>query len=280
MSLAVHIKKLQDSYYKNVEKIKKDIKVKEKSDDKQSPEEYILNALTEAEKIWLNIQVLKVTNYEQFSKMSDDDKINLLRKDFTEFYNEFPVVSRYMICLESYNSKAFKKMLLKCKNTSFNDNKKETNEELWIQRQADYVKYLWEESQTRHYSPKQSAEVWSTAYKALSDEFKHFKNLHSKMEEKVKKDNSKHKLELIKEMGGRILSGQQSLESNDMKELVEILKDKLYKQRYKKVINEINDTIKFIGPYCVGVGTNDLARQEYEEELKRSETKKKHKIEL
>lgn len=75
MSLASHIKKLQDNYYRNVDQIKKDIKIKEKNDDKQSTEEYILNALTEAEKVWLNVQVLKVTNYEQYSKMTDDDKI-------------------------------------------------------------------------------------------------------------------------------------------------------------------------------------------------------------
>lgn len=279
MSLAVHIKKLQDNYHKNIERIKKDIKLKEKSDDTQSTEEYILNALTEAEKVWLNIKVLKTTNSEQFSKLNDEEKINLLRKDFTEFYNEFPIVSRYMICLESYNSKAFKKMLIKCKNTTFND-KKETNEEIWIQRQADYVKYLWEESQTKRFSAKESNEIWNAAYKALSEEFKHFKNLHSEMEEKVKKDNSKHKLELIKELGERIVNGQQSLDTGDMKELVAILKDKLYKQRYKKVVEEINDTVKYIEPTCYGIGKNEQARKDHDEEMKQNETKSKYKITL
>lgn len=279
MSLAVHIKKLQDNYHKNIERIKKEIKLKEKSDDKQSTEEYILNALTEAEKVWLNIKVLKATNNEQFSKLNDEEKINLLRKDFTEFYNEFPIVSRYMICLESYNSKAFKKMLIKCKNTTFN-NKKETNEEIWIQRQADYVKYLWEESQTKRFTTKESNEVWNAAYKALSEEFKHFKNLHSEMEEKVKKDNSKHKLELIKEMGGRIVNGQQSLDTDDMKELVNILKDKLYRQRYKNVVKEINDTVKYIEPTCYGIGKNEQARKDHDEEMKQNATKSKYKITL
>lgn len=279
MSLAVHIKKLQDNYHKNIERIKKEIKLKEKSDDKQSTEEYILNALTEAEKVWLNIKVLKATNNEQFSKLNDEEKINLLRKDFTEFYNEFPIVSRYMICLESYNSKAFKKMLIKCKNTTFN-NKKETNEEIWIQRQADYVKYLWEESQTKRFTTKESNEVWNAAYKALSEEFKHFKNLHSEMEEKVKKDNSKHKLELIKEMGGRIVNGQQSLDTDDMKELVNILKDKLYRQRYKNVVKEINDTVKYIETTCYGIGKNEQARKDHDEEMKQNATKSKYKITL
>lgn len=279
MSLAVHIKKLQDNYHKNIERIKKEIKLKEKSDDNQSTEEYILNALTEAEKVWLNIKVLKATNNEQFSKLNDEEKINLLRKDFTEFYNEFPIVSRYMICLESYNSKAFKKMLIKCKNTTFN-NKKETNEEIWIQRQADYVKYLWEESQTKRFTTKESNEVWNAAYKALSEEFKHFKNLHSEMEEKVKKDNSKYKLELIKEMGGRIVNGQQSLDTYDMKELVNILKDKLYRQRYKNVVKEINDTVKYIETTCYGIGKNEQARKDHDEEMKQNATKSKYKITL
>lgn len=278
MSLASHIKKLQDNYYRNVDQIKKDIKIKEKNDDKQSTEEYILNALTEAEKVWLNVQVLKVTNYEQYSKMTDDDKINLLRKDFTEFYNEFPIVSRYMICLESYNRKAFKKMLIKCKNTTFSSNKKESNEEIWIQRQADYIKYLWEENQTKRYTTKQANEVWNMAYKSLSGEFKHFKDLHSKMEEKVKKDNCKHKLELIKEMGDRLVTGKQNLDTNDMKELVETLKDKLYNQRYRNVVNEINQTVKFIETNHYGIGKNEQAKLEYDEELKQFVAKKKLKI--
>lgn len=258
------IKKLQNSYEKNVKQI---------NEENKNVESYILVSLIEAEKIWLILQVLQTTNPEKFAQMKDDEKINTIQKDFPDFYKNFPIVSRYMICMGQYKRKAFKKLLLKCKNTKSVEGK-ESNEDLWIERQADYVKYLWEEYQTKHFTVKESNAVWDQAHKALVKEFTDFRNLHKSAEEKIKLDKLQYKAELLKEMNDRISSGKQILEEKDCKKLKIELQNTLYKQRFRKTMQLLKKNIKVVPFSSQGTGTNEGKKQEYDEELKRFEYKK------
>lgn len=254
MDINTYVDILQRLYKANVDRINSDNTV-----------DYVKIALTEAEQIWLNVQVLMRS--EEYGKMNDEQKINLVQKDFKEFYKNFPIVARYMICLGQYKMKAFKKMLTN------NENSSDKNEEQWIKRQADYVRFLWEEYNT---DKKGSDKIWQHTYETLSNEFKEFKELHEKMEKKVKEDNLKHKKELLYEMSERIITGKQKLNDNDMKEFLSKLQDKLFKQRFGKLIKQLSN-IKCIEPVTEGLGNNDYAKDIYEDELQQSHYKKTYK---
>lgn len=287
------VKKLYIEYNKSVEKIKAGRPLlgmksgrtsggqPEGSPGEQSEEDYVMMALLEAERVWLNVKVLTHTN-KDFYAMSDENKIDLIRRDFAEFYNEFPIVSRYMMCMGQYNRKAFSKFLKKCQQTlsytNSNQRKKDDHmQKIWIERRADYIKYLWEEYQTGHINTKESHAIWQQAYDALTKEFAQFKELHDNMENKIKQDDARYKKELVAELTGRMVRGEQSIAQTDMENLLAVLQSKLFKQRFKKVIVQILNDVKYINPIISGRGRNDDAEVEYKEELQLFEMKKKYK---
>lgn len=269
------ITKFRNAYKRNIVAIKKEFENKKVEEDgKQTEEGYIMNALLEAERIWLHIQTINATNYQEFQKMNDSQKIDLVKSNFKEFYTEFPIVSRYMVCLIRYRRKAFKKMLLKCKNTNIG-NDKTSNEDKWIERQADYVRYLWEECQTSRFPRKESDAVWKRAFDSLKDEFKQFNKLHETTEEKVTKNDNRYKSELLTELKDKIYAGE-SIDETSATTLMNKLKTILYKQRYSKVIKEIKELVELKPATVYGVGTNERARKEHDSELKYNEQKKKY----
>jgi hypothetical protein len=248
---------------------------------KKSNAEYITIAIMEAEKVWLVVKVAAVAN-EHFPQMRDDEKIDLISKDFKEFYNNFPIVSRYMVCMGQYNQKAFKKFLKKCEEKlsqemAPTERKKDYMQTQWIECQASYVKYLWESVQTKRFSQKESNAVWKHAYETLTEEFKNFKSSHEKIEEKIKLKDIKNKRELLAEAVGRVCSSEQKLSLGDTRILVNKLKNKKYHQNHEKMVKQICDIVTLIHPAVKGFGTNEEARQEYEEELKKHECKTKYK---
>lgn len=279
-------KELIKKYEKKIENIKKRYKLDEikevnEEEKEQTTKQYTAIALMEAEKIWLNVEIAVLEGREEFYSKTDEQKIDLIRQDFKEFYDNFPIVSRYMICMLQFSQKAFERFLNKCRIALENMPQKRDEgymENQWIERQADYVRYLWEETQTRRINKKESDSVWLQAYNSIKKEFKDFKELHKNMEEKVKNDDKKYKTELLREMGERIIKGEQSIEAQELKDLLIKLKNKLYKQRYSKVITQIKEDVKFVFHTIAGVGLNQEERINYDDEMKQSEYKKKYKL--
>jgi hypothetical protein len=275
-----YLKMLQEQYNTNVNFIKTNL---------ADEEDYVKVALTEAEQIWLNVQVLMQS--EKYAKMTDDERISLIQKDFKEFYKNFPIVSRYMICLGQYKMDAFKRMLKVNKGKESTDEerrdeseeRKSANEKAWIKRQADYVRFLWEEHQVDDkgepllFNPDDSDKVWQEAHDSLEREFREFRELHEEMEKKVAKDSLKYKKELIYEMSTRIINGQQKLDNSKSYDFINKLKDKLFKQRSKTTIKEINDIVRVLPSTHEGEGINIDAKLEYDDELKQSHYKKTYK---
>jgi hypothetical protein len=300
------IKLLQDQHKKNVEVIKED----------KSPEaSFVQSAMIKAEEIWFNVQVLAMS--KKYNDMSDDERIKLIQKDFSDFYKSFPIVSRYMICSIQYSSAAFRKMLVRCKTIKIpkcyeNDSlpkeskdpkdpkgkgkqkmedsqdaqepkvdmtnpeiRKDVNEKLWIERQADYVQFLWEEYHGPHFNQDDSNKIWDDTYNALQKEFDDFRQMYEDAEQKIKDDEVKHKKELLYEMSERLISGKQAMNEQDTRELINKLKMKLFKQRYDNTMKELRTIRQEIPPATSGVGTNAEAQAEYEAELAMS-YKKKH----
>ena len=272
---------LQNKCKENIQKIK---------DDNDVDTDYVKLALVEAEQIWLNVQVLMKS--EAYSKMNDDQKTSLIQKDFKEFYKNFPIVARYMICLGKYRMSAFKKMLIKCKNTTNPttsldaEERKQLSEKLWIERQADYIRFLWEDSHDNvAFSQMDSDAVWEQTNKALTDEFKEFKELHDASEKKIKADALKHKKERLYEMSNRIIEGTQKMDDKDTKDLLVKLKNKLFKQRFSNVMKELPTQVskghsqkgKGRSEDSEGIGLNESAKIEYDNELQQSFYKKTYK---
>lgn len=262
ITIEQYINNLQEIYKTNVKQIKG-------SDD----EDYIKASLIEGEDIWINVQMLVET--KDYENMNDSQKIDLIQKDFPDFYKNFPIVSRYAICMKQYSQKAFKKMLIKCLETKMPrdaiidpEKKKGLNEKLWIERQADYIRFLWEDMQGT-FEQSESDNVWKQASEALTKEFAEFKELHDMAEKNVKEADKKNKSSLLYEMCDRIITGTQTLQEKASAELLFKLQNALFKQRKGKMLKQVQ-TLKIVEPILIGIGTDELGKQEYDEELKQA----------
>jgi hypothetical protein len=83
-------------------------------------------------------------------------------------------------------------------------------EEIWIDRQADYVKYLWEEyqkSSNHRYTQHDARAVWRDARKSVKAEFDGFRNQHTKAEKKINTEKKVNKQQMTKELIERIKLG-------------------------------------------------------------------------
>ena len=118
-------------------------------------------------KLWDDIKN-RIKTEPEFINMSDTEKVALYQlTDYNTFYTAFPIVSRYMICMGQFSVNSFKKYLYKCKNIKHDPIKSKENgytEDQWIQRQADYVRYLWESYQKINFSNLESDNIWKSAY--------------------------------------------------------------------------------------------------------------------
>ena len=212
-------------------KREKRILKKKKIDDENKKIDGVIDSnIDVAIKLWNNIKK-KVTEDPTFVKMSDTDKISLYQKsEFTNFYTEFPIVSRYMICMGQFSVNAFKKYLLKCKNVehdSIKSKERGYSEDQWIQRQSDYVRYLWESYQKINFSKIESDDIWKNTYEILKQEFKDFKDLHKNIEDKLDKEKITNKEEMVKELLSRLANNEQSLDDTTTKNLIASLQEKV-----------------------------------------------------
>jgi hypothetical protein len=220
----------------------------------QSTSEYITTALAEAHKLWVELK--KKGKDPEFVNLPDKDKIEMFGVEFHSFNKEFPIVSRYLICMGQYSSKAFKRYLTKIRGFKHPEvREKGYMEDQWVRRQADYVRYLWEAYQRVHVNQSESKEIWQDAYKTLKKEFVDFKSMHDSIEKDLEVEKEKNKVELIKELMSRLSSGDQSLDEKSMKELVEVMKIQLLQQRKENVTNQILKVVPVTEISCEGIGT-------------------------
>jgi hypothetical protein len=220
----------------------------------QSTKEYIDTALAEAQKLWTELK--KKGKDPKFVALPDKDKIEMFGVEFHAFNKEFPIVSRYLICMGQYSIKAFKRYLIKVqgfKHPEVRD--KGYMEDQWVRRQADYVRYLWEAYQRGHINQSEAKAIWQDAYKTLKQEFIDFKSMHDDIEKDLEIEKEKNKGELIKELMSRLSSGDQSLDEKSMKELVEVMKIQLLQQRKEKVTNQILEIVPMIPASRESIGT-------------------------
>ena len=221
-------------------------------------ETYIEKSIRIGGNLWDDLKE-RVKNDPDFVNKNDNEKIDVYQNsEFKDFYSEFPIVCRYMICMGQFSGKAFKRFLIKCKDSSKNTNinrEKDYNENQWIMRQADYVRYLWESYQNQHFNKEDSNKIWQHAYETLKNEFKEFKDMHKKIEDKLKTDNIYNKKKLIEEMVKRISNNEQKLDDESTKKLLYDLRETLLEQRKSNLIKSIKDDVEVIPPTIISRGT-------------------------
>jgi hypothetical protein len=240
-------------------------------------EQNIIYTVLYAEKIWTKIKSLKILDLK-FNNKSDDEKIEQFRKEEDKFYKDFPIVARYMICADTYNRIAFKKFLTKL----INSNEKKQNrtnktdaENEWIELQADYVKYLYQEyNKSKHLSSKELQNIWKETYELLKNEFSSFKDLYDKKIKQIEEDKKIQNAEIAKDLLNRLTSIQ-SIDNDTQYKLYIEMQNTLFLQRSNKNLKELLKRKIYIEPVKEGNGKNNEGIMEMERDKKMKEAKSK-----
>jgi hypothetical protein len=216
-------------------------------------------SLFEANRMWCNLKDRLKVNPD-FVNLPDEDKVVIYQTEFAEFYKEYPIVCRYMICMGQYSHKAMRRYLIKCKNSKPDKTKsqdKEYKADQWVMRRADYVRYLWESYQSQHFSVTDAQNTWQHAYQTLKKEFKDFNDMQQDVEAKLKLNNNTNKAQLVRELVKRLsdADNKQNLSEGDTKHLLELLNTKAREQRRKNMIMQIKNDVEVIAPTRISVGT-------------------------
>ncbi len=190
--------------------------------------------IDKANEIWKAVKAYATTNKE-FKELKDQDRLDIFRSKFgySQFMDEFPIVSRYMMCYGQYSSKAFERMLRKIENVVHpppDARAKNYMEDQWVRRQADYVQYLWESYQKHHQNTAERQYIWSEAYNRLKKEFDDFRNMHKEIEERVKIEKKELAGQNTRELLERLADGQNTLTAGEEEILLAQLKEVFHKK--------------------------------------------------
>lgn len=147
--------------------------------------------VSDAKKIWKDFKLRSKTT--DFKALTTDQQLDFYQKNYHQFTMNFPLVLRYMIQMNQFNSKAFTRYVTKMQSNPYR------SEEEYCERQANYVKFLYMElSNTRNM--KSAQKVWQEAKDMLMDEVKVFKDTEKKIKEKLEKNKKKSSMEKRKEL--------------------------------------------------------------------------------
>jgi hypothetical protein len=235
-----------------------------------------------AEKVWTKIKSKKILDLN-YNRKTDDEKIDMFRKDEDKFYKDFPIVARYMICTDNYNRVAFKKFLIKliennkikAENERLGTSKEGDAEDKWIELQADYVKYLYQEChKTKHLSPAEVRHVWKETYELLKKEFGDFRKLYDKKVKDLESEKKTQTAQVAKDLIDRLTTTQSIDEETQYKLYIE-MQDTLFLQRANK--NIISMMLK-VPKNIIGIegkGRNTEIKKMMEKDKKIKEAKAK-----
>lgn len=128
------------------------------------------------------------TDVKSNKKQNTEEMFDVVFNKYREFGSSFPIILRWMVEMDKFSDRAFKKFLYKYSNTDI------TNKKDFLIVQAEYLVYLYEE--TKHYDKNQVNLYREFIIKQLLEEDK----LLSQMEEETKKELEKLKEEKRKEL--------------------------------------------------------------------------------
>jgi hypothetical protein len=147
--------------------------------------------IDDAKRIW-NEYKTKMGD-SKFKKLDSEIQLSYFQKNNPSFAKNFSIVLRYMIQLQKYHPKAFKKFILKMQRHPYRTKLE------YCERQADYVKYLYMET-TPRYSAKDANAIWTNAYDILKKEVEVFDQAEKAVKEKLAKNNKSNSIERREEL--------------------------------------------------------------------------------
>lgn len=128
-------------------------------------------AVDKAKAVWKDIKT--TMKKEPLVKvMSESDRISYFYKIYSDFYQRFPIVARYMVSLGQFSSVAFDRYLRYC---DMHIDKGLKKESIWLDQQATYVKFLYQ-AYHPHCSVKELDGVYDEAMSSLKSEFNDFQD--------------------------------------------------------------------------------------------------------
>ena len=224
------------------------------SQEQKEPKEL----LNKAGELWKKVKQLAKED-KRFVELSDKDKLKYFREELghREFMNEYPVMTRYMICMGQYSAKAFNRFLTKLRITKHppaDKREKGYMEDQWIRRQADYVQYLWEAYKKGHYDTGERQYIWQQAYKNLRGEFDDFRDKYKEIEKTTKEQKKEFKASNARDLLERLKTRTQNLNEQDSLELLQMLKQRRIHRWFKNTLQELTRSVKLVPPCSKGIG--------------------------
>ena len=249
-------------------------------------EQNLAYTILHAEKIWTKVKSIKILDL-QFNQKEDDEKVADFRKQEDKFYKDFPIVARYMVCLDTYNRVAFKKFLIKLIASNQKKNERGRNglakegdsEDMWIELQADYVKYLYQEyNKTKHLSQAELRGIWKDTYELLKKEFGDFRKMYDDKIKQIEDEKKQQNAEMAKEVLGR-LTTIQSVDTDTQYKLYIEMQNTLFQQRANKNLKALLANNPKIVVGVEGRGQSKEAGERMERDKKMKEAKQKNQPE-
>lgn len=188
----------------------------------------------------------------------EDEKIDYYRLKYEDFYNTFPIVCKYIILKNQFDEEAFMRFQEKTRLSAEKAQqtgalpKKGERDDQWIQNQAWYVRYLYEEFRKKRGIPintKEAQGVWAYTYEKLKEEFKTFKDKFEETRDKLKEDDKVSTQALIIEMLNRIQDGKQNLSLDAEQTLLEAIRELINDtSTTQKIANEADKKSDLVNP--------------------------------
>ncbi len=197
-------------------------------------------AIAKARAVWDDVKQ-SFENVPELAKLPDNEKIAYFYKQHKEFYNEFPIVIRYMVCLGQFRVRAFEKFLrfreLKIDDAEMKDPKfrKET---VWVRQQAMYVKFLYE-AYNSSCSISEANEVYEHAYASLQAEFDEFQKKIKDAKQIYQEKEMNSRLVKIKELSHVLEQKSDGVQIECLAELRDALQRAIFSKTEKRCADSV-----------------------------------------
>ncbi len=186
---------------------------------------------------------------EDWKKLSDTDKLEMIALGFKEFTNTYPVVSKYMVLFNQYSENAFRRFLKKSRENSPEMSAvgardkasmaamKRAGQVKWCENNAWYGVYLWEAyvkaSRPNHrIERREQKSIYTQCYDALIGEFDEMDEMKAEAEVTVKDRQVRTDKEAINDVMGALSEGAyKNLDIVAKRELIAVLKGLKAKQQ-------------------------------------------------
>lgn len=192
---------------------------------------------------------------EDWKKLSDTDKLEMMSTGFKEFTNTYPVVSKYMVLFNQYSEKAFRRFLKKSRENAPEMSAvgardkasmaamKRAGQVKWCENNAWYGVYLWEayvKASRPQYriEKREQKSIYTQCYDALIGEFDEMDEMKATAEVEVKDRQVRTDKEAINDVMGALSDGAyKHLDVTAKLELITVLKGLRDKQAAGVVSN-------------------------------------------